>query len=38
MESLDLQQLTVVYPGRESYRLNEKAKVVPINQLKNEFI
>ncbi|HRW77247.1 MAG TPA: DUF4143 domain-containing protein, partial [Candidatus Sabulitectum sp.] len=38
MESLDLKQLIVVYPGKESYRLNEKARVVPVTQLKNELI
>lgn len=38
MADLDLQQLIVVYPGKESYRLNEKARVVPVTQLKHELI
>ena len=33
MEDLSLEHLSVVYPGREAYRLDEKISVLPIGQI-----
>lgn len=36
LTDLDLQQLLVVYPGNQSYRVHERVKVVPIHHLHAE--
>jgi hypothetical protein len=38
LEDLDLKRLFVVYPGTESYDLDERTMVVPLSQIRSQLL